>query len=115
MTKTRSQLHRERARWKAGDTVTVPDYRPLVVENLTMDEKAGSYAATPIYPPGTWWQPIATAPKDGTVILGAHLWPSGNADIYTCKFVDEWTDDMGDAVELPPTHWLPLPPPPTTE
>lgn len=45
MTKTRSQLHRERARWKAGDTVTVPDYRPPVVAWYARTKVGGSIFA----------------------------------------------------------------------
>lgn len=72
----------------------------------------------------TSWQPIETAPKDGTVIL--LMGPSGYANIpyrahvgYWQNYVmrpggdwrnhsDDWfMDDGADA-----THWMPLPPPP---
>jgi hypothetical protein len=56
------------------------------------------------------WQPIETAPKDGTKILTA----SGR-DLS----VREWGENEdGDSVWLPrirgvfPTHWMPLPTPP---
>jgi hypothetical protein len=54
------------------------------------------------------WQPISTAPKDGTWVLlysqhdGIRI---GNWDRI------EWADD-GDGVALEPTHWMPLPEPP---
>ena len=61
------------------------------------------------------WQPIDTAPKDGTRILG---WCETSADICyrENKFGvgDVWmTDSCADfgGYETP-THWMPLPPPP---
>jgi hypothetical protein len=54
------------------------------------------------------WQPIATAPKDGTEILG---WPveGGNSTIAIVSFFRGWTSGDYDAE---PTHWQPLPQPP---
>jgi hypothetical protein len=73
--------------------------------------------------PMTGWQPIETAPKDGTHILA--YWP----EIYWAKNVAQcetwfgprflgpdccWQSasayEYGDAVK--PTHWMPLPEPP---
>ena len=73
------------------------------------------------------WMPIETAPKDGTTVLvspptwqvracsTAHY----NADRYAKKPRPFWERD--DALRLisisrdtPPTHWMPLPHPPTT-
>lgn len=52
------------------------------------------------------WRPIAEAPKDGTRILG--IWRDGL--IETVEWSAFWSevDDM-------PTHWQPLPPPPSVE
>lgn len=90
------------------------------------------------------WQSIETAPKDGTEILlhapacdykGTNVkarttyghWRAPS-DTPRIKYQDgfapepEWEDfepfwaswDGGFTEECPPTHWMPLPPPPTT-
>ncbi len=67
----------------------------------------------------TDWQPIETAPRDGTKII-AWRPAVGVADtMYYAEYEGltggawHWADD-GDAphVERQPTHWMPLPPPP---
>ena len=83
----------------------------------------------------TEWQPIATAPKDGTAVLVMRdIWPgtkSGHAE--ECNghntYVAEYWPDEGDSdgcwmcymdliqdpqCPIDPTHWMPLPPPPET-
>ena len=71
------------------------------------------------------WQPIETAPKDGTNILGY------NGEDVTEMIWDDWPDDSGHMgwcrsqfisggmldeahfrVEPEPTHWMPMPEPP---
>jgi hypothetical protein len=60
------------------------------------------------------WQPIETAPKDGTPILG--FMPSDDFSPITGIEVIWW--DFGawlmgcEAVIDHPTHWMPLPDPP---
>ena len=65
----------------------------------------------------TTWQPIETAPKDGTRVLLLDLdqfigWfqPSPFVNRTTGKWVKDAFDTYGDRVVLNPTHWLPLPP-----
>lgn len=65
------------------------------------------------------WQPIETAPKDGTSVLIHTEGPGCGAAV--CFFDTEWGDEgwwmLDDgklALELPlrgadPTHWMPLP------
>lgn len=66
------------------------------------------------------WQPIETAPKDGTeVLLWGRCERDGQFFAYDCNV--GWYDDgsIGDkgwtARDLPiePSHWMPLPKPPT--
>lgn len=53
----------------------------------------------------TTWQPIETAPKDGTVI---DLWYPDFG-----RLADQWYDaDDGWFVAPNPTHWMPIPEPP---
>jgi hypothetical protein len=82
----------------------------------------------------TEWQPIATAPKDGTEIIGCHFtdWGGGTVSSYgpwTMAFhgkkwrsswdgveVIECMSDFGTEYRSPdcePTHWQPLPFPPS--
>jgi hypothetical protein len=78
----------------------------------------------------TEWQPIATAPKDGTTIL--LYWPhypeeqSGvvwlgrwkqNDRLAKAYFSDtcEWDDFELSEPRHAPSHWQPLPPPPKDE
>lgn len=70
------------------------------------------------------WQPIETAPKDGTsVLLGCDYDRLGKARVtlawwdgkwlesqYWNECEEEWEDCT---VQFRPTHWMPLPEPPT--
>lgn len=71
------------------------------------------------------WKPIETAPKDGTAVLVyPPTWRNKNCAIaryVTDKYAEHhcpyWRrdDDLGRITfsrETPPTHWMPLPPPP---
>jgi hypothetical protein len=62
------------------------------------------------------WQPIETAPKDGTRITlgtteyGGVVWNDCRWEKMTRK-PDRWASFIG-PVPWTPTHWMPLPPPP---
>lgn len=63
------------------------------------------------------WQPMETAPKDGTVVLGCD---QKDSDYFPFSMrwepTHEWGDPRWDG-QYSPTHWMPLPEPPlsTTE
>ena len=64
------------------------------------------------------WQPIETAPKDGTRFLG-YLPKRDNENdepeiqtlYHTGKLISSFTN--GYFIQYTPTHWMPLPKPPT--
>jgi hypothetical protein len=58
------------------------------------------------------WQPIETAPRDGTPILAT----DGETIVTTRYGAFSWTHEGIDpAVTRRLTHWLPLPPPPKAD
>lgn len=74
---------------------------------------AAAIRAMPL--PAAGWQPIETAPKDGTRILG---WSSGDG-VCIVAFGDtprrtRWYENhpLGRLPIKQPTHWMPLPAPP---
>jgi hypothetical protein len=66
------------------------------------------------------WQPIETAPKDGTRLLGYDVESSDMAVVYWCEkpWTREWRlvvcGGWAEDDEWEPTHWMPLPDPPKT-
>jgi len=74
------------------------------------------------------WQPIETAPKDGTEILGYGPWAGecggvhAGAEVCTIQWKNGHTDYRGYEWEVThsdmygvwqaPTHWMPMPSPP---
>lgn len=115
--------------WSRTDTIRDAEGR-----GIGMDEPETHYGATPPDDDGgaPWypmyaspaepsgWRPIESAPKDGTTIMG---WRAGwgpcecrwevDFDGDECSFAG-WVDLNADD-ETRPTHWVPLPLPPTSE
>lgn len=106
----------------AGHEVEVNAYR-----DSTLDAYAEAYAAAKVRE-SQEWQPIETAPKDGTEIIGwngkfvtAISWLSDKDDNgHTGWCCSGYTDGgmlyyLHNALsdENQPTHWKPLPAPPT--
>ena len=67
------------------------------------------------------WQPMATAPKDGTDVLvysdcvTIANWIAKDGFWSDFTISDGYTaDDQHCPCEPAPTHWMPLPPPPET-
>ena len=59
------------------------------------------------------WQPISTAPKDGTPFLGIGFHSMGSYQLVTCySTAGEWIDTAGAGVPYDPEFWQPLPEPP---
>ena len=64
------------------------------------------------------WQPISTAPKDGTYVL---LWgrsagtPCEVGQWGTHMLVPRWIDSSECTLWYAPTHWMPCPEPPEVE
>lgn len=69
------------------------------------------------------WQPIETAPRDGTEILTLTRWPAGDyarvlcwddgIDLETGGVATGWLDpDSGYIGSFDPSYWMPLPKPP---
>jgi hypothetical protein len=58
------------------------------------------------------WQPIETAPKDGSVICCAEYWDGGWIfwPDYWRKYLEPYGEGFGGCRR--PTHWMPLPEPP---
>ena len=83
------------------------------------------YTTPPQRKPLTGWQPIETAPRDGTEILmtngvdvSSGQWFSEYGGTYDQEGAPNgdgcdagWTDWSG-GMQPDPTHWMPLPPPP---
>ena len=59
------------------------------------------------------WQPIETAPKDGTAIIG------GASVAYVCWWKENrwefFNDGKGNSYSFAPTHWMPLPAAPAAQ
>lgn len=69
------------------------------------------------------WQPIETAPRDGTFVdLWVKEWEYTNDTFTTLRLCDcsweqeqGWVNDAGDPLRFCfPTHWMPMPEPPVT-
>lgn len=62
------------------------------------------------------WQPIETAPKDGTSMLLCR-WDDNEQDVlpivsgFWSRLSEVWFAEMVGR-NVTPTHWMPLPPPP---
>ena len=111
--------------WHVG-TMSQDDFEP-VDESETPTEIADAVLALLAAPPtaqAEGWRPIETAPKDGAlIVLGARngVWLGKYVPVYQSGYRPEnpWSsmllnhDHMAERYTRP-THWMPLPPPPTS-
>ena len=102
------------------------DYKPPRQPSQWFQVVSLPSSTPPHRKPLTGWQPIETAPRDGTEILmtngvdvSSGQWFSeygGTYDQEGAPNGDErdagWMDWIG-GMQPDPTHWMPLPPPPT--
>ena len=58
------------------------------------------------------WQPIESAPKDGSMMLISVGDRGGVGESWFSRSDDKWYWASGDAAQSTPTHWMPLPSPP---
>lgn len=64
----------------------------------------------------TTWQDIATAPRGRSKAVIVYCPLPGQPYVVTAVFDNgAWRDSYEGEELFPPTHWMPLPPPPTTE
>lgn len=99
------------------------EVREIVTEADAPAAMSAGYELTPLVP-GTAlakWQPIETAPKDGTAILvsnGHGVWIAKHKAVYQSGYNPEspWFCLMLNKDHIPgkfragkPTHWMPLP------
>lgn len=93
---------------------TVPYYLPALVRELRQ-----ARAELAALRAGQAWQPIDSAPKDGTPVIGFmptyYQGKGGQAVIVWMNYTDRpgWYSDVSSIHE--PSHWMPLPPPPGSE
>lgn len=65
------------------------------------------------------WQSIETAPKDGTSVLLGEFFKGYNTEPYVASWGNlakegyKWVGADCDVCPFDPTHWMPLPEPPT--
>ena len=59
------------------------------------------------------WRSMETAPRDGTEVL-ANTAGLGRAVVYWDDEEHKWGTGLGYLDRGAPTHWMPLPPPPTS-
>ncbi len=66
--------------------------------------------------PKSQWQPIGTAPKDGTQFLAAWRSGAGDHDYDACSYREGvFATRLGYGCRVVFTHWMPIPPLPEEE
>ena len=83
----------------------IDDYKPMLAVMALTTAALDEITAIRRSPPPTTWQPIETAPRDGTRIV---VWDGEQAECAAwVKPMDAWIGDWGLTVR--PTHWVLVP------
>ena len=119
MTDIRAELAALRDRWRAEGARKDLHHATMVIGwKICADELDALIARLP--PAETGWQPIATAPKDGTRFVGGchhkiygWIWAS-------CQFYQDDKYGMREPYAVmdgggEPTYWMPIPAPPSAD
>lgn len=61
------------------------------------------------------WQPIESAPRTGIAVLLWKPWKSGRDCTTIGHYANGWCDRFNEEMTPEPTHWRPLPAPPTQD
>jgi len=112
-------------KWREDAAGPIPTDRTIGIEACAQ-ELADTLSALGGRPE-TGWQPIATAPKDGTAILiwqprtdfvrSVREWKNCDDSRYAVGYWRTWVGSWGNRndADVEPTHWQPLPSPPLQE
>ena len=109
-----------------GEAMKFRDNVACLENTCTLSKIATPLAEWQNRPAEPQWQPIATAPKDGTPILAYFPQCSFEPSLKPLKAVLRWakygdwenyyqavvSDGFAGAEDWQPTHWMPLPEPP---
>lgn len=98
------------------------DVEQAVLQSPEIQARMEAYAAAKVRE-AQRWQPIETAPKDGTVVMVCNedgTWIAKYVPIYPsgCRAENPWFslmlnhDHLRKVRSYRPTHWMPLPAPP---
>ena len=97
----------------------------MTEQQLSAMDRAGEVVDPPLFRSeprerAVGWQPIKTAPKDGTAVLGYQMVPGDLRMVTPAYFTDgKWQivcyHEGNVEYEVAPTHWMPLPPAPTSQ
>lgn len=103
---------------EAARKVANAHFTNVYSERIGLIRALAEYDATP--PDDTAWSPIATAPKDGTEILGWNRRLGRHIVSWGCQPQHNphhcWISSTCNTNHIDqPTHWCPLPPPPVQD